>query len=337
MHVEWSIVILASICVAAGLVGNVVSRPRSLPSLLIFGAVFIIPVQLMLNRVRVLQIIREITVGRRGDDENLWMMYSPNNGMSSQRDRQNVSPSQNAELLMNSTNLGIKSAELSKEGETKASGGTEKKYSKTSRRESKDSNIATEERSRSKSLLKAALNDQTKLDRLFLDAVKNVRALLDSDRATLWLIDAHNKVLWSKVAEGVPHIRVPMDKGIVGWTCMNNKTVNIPDAYKDDRFNPGVDKKTGYKTSTILCAPINVQVADDGHSNSENTKMVGIIQVINKNGPDGAHFTTHDERTLENFCSRIGPAVHRCQTKELTGVELRRTLRDIRKEMSIMR
>jgi amino acid transporter len=44
VHVEWSIVLLANVCVAAGLIGNVISRPRSLPSLLIFGAVFILPV-----------------------------------------------------------------------------------------------------------------------------------------------------------------------------------------------------------------------------------------------------------------------------------------------------
>ena len=64
MHVEWSIVLLANVCVAAGLIGNVISRPRSLPSLLIFGAVFILPVQIMLNRVKFLQIIRAITTGK---------------------------------------------------------------------------------------------------------------------------------------------------------------------------------------------------------------------------------------------------------------------------------
>jgi adenylate cyclase len=68
---------------------------------------------------------------------------------------------------------------------------------------------------------------------------------LDSDRATLWLIDWQNGVLWSKVAEGIPHIRVPMDKGIVGIVAQSGITLNIPDAYKDDRFNSGVDKKTG--------------------------------------------------------------------------------------------
>ena len=45
VHVEWSIVMLANVCVAAGLIGNIISRPRSLPSLLIFGAVFILPVR----------------------------------------------------------------------------------------------------------------------------------------------------------------------------------------------------------------------------------------------------------------------------------------------------
>ena len=48
VHVEWSIVMLANVCVAAGLIGNIISRPRSLPSLLIFGAVFILPVRFLL-------------------------------------------------------------------------------------------------------------------------------------------------------------------------------------------------------------------------------------------------------------------------------------------------
>jgi hypothetical protein len=32
--------------------------------------------------------------------------------------------------------------------------------------------------------------------------------------------------------------------------------VNIIDCYKDSRFNPAVDKKSGYRTRSMLCAPI---------------------------------------------------------------------------------
>ena len=88
-----------------------------------------------------------------------------------------------------------------------------------------------------RSLMKRSMSDANRLDRVFLDCVKSVRELLDSklaplnelrrideeahwcllppsfptgDRATLWLIDYHNGVLWSKVAEGIPHIRVSL-------------------------------------------------------------------------------------------------------------------------------
>ena len=293
----------------------------------------------MLNRVKVLQIIREITVGKRRDDEDeIWKMYSP----SSAPQQHDLMDHVNVLNLTSSPNPTSSENKMADDKEGCKNGSEGDKVNKAersvSRRGSKDSGAGSEP-PRAKSLLKASLNDQNRLDRLFLDAVKNVRALLDSDRATLWLIDSHNKTLWSKVAEGIPHIRVPMDKGIVGWTCVNNKSLNIRDAYKDDRFNPSVDKKTGYKTSTILCVPINIQVVDESSSNSTvmATKMVGIIQVINKNGPKGAHFTDYDVNMLERFCSRIGPAVHRCQTVELQGTELRRTLRDLRKEMSKMR
>ena len=58
-----------------------------------------------------------------------------------------------------------------------------------------------------------------------------------------------------------------------------------------------------------------------------------IFQVINKNGPDGVHFTKHDERTLEDFCKSISSAVDKVQSEDLTGDMLRRTLMFLRKQM----
>ena len=55
--------------------------------------------------------------------------------------------------------------------------------------------------------------------------------------------------------------------------------------------------------------------------------------MINKNGPDGVHFTKHDERTLEDFCKSISSAVDKVQSEDLTGDMLRRTLMFLRKQM----
>ena len=47
--------------------------------------------------------------------------------------------------------------------------------------------------------------------------------------------------------------------------------INIPDAYADDRFDQSHDAATGFRTRSILCAPVR-----DG-----NDKVIGVIQAIN--------------------------------------------------------
>ncbi|CAF4373295.1 unnamed protein product, partial [Rotaria magnacalcarata] len=50
-----------------------------------------------------------------------------------------------------------------------------------------------------------------------------------------------------------------VDKGIAGYVATTGKTLNIVDAYSDNRFNRDIDQKTGYKTKTLLCMPIMIQ------------------------------------------------------------------------------
>lgn len=98
--------------------------------------------------------------------------------------------------------------------------------------------------------------------------------VMNADRATLFLIDAVAGELWSKVAEGEEsrEIRIPIGSGIAGWVAQHNQMLNIDDAYADPRFNPEVDKRTNYRTKSILCGPIiNLQ-----------GETLGVIQVINK-------------------------------------------------------
>ena len=68
--------------------------------------------------------------------------------------------------------------------------------------------------------------------------------------------------------------------------------LNIPDAYKDPRFNRNVDKMTKYKTKSILAVPI---VSADGES-------LGCIQAINK--LDGDAFTKQDEELVSAFSAQ---------------------------------
>ncbi len=37
--------------------------------------------------------------------------------------------------------------------------------------------------------------------------------------------------------------RFPIGKGIAGHVALTGETLNVPDVYKDDRFNPAVDEE----------------------------------------------------------------------------------------------
>jgi signal transduction protein with GAF and PtsI domain len=94
------------------------------------------------------------------------------------------------------------------------------------------------------------------VDDLLMLLVEEAKSVLSAERATVFLVDKKERVLWSKVALGTETIRVPLDRGIAGSVASSGLLQNIPDAYKDPRFNPEVDKKTGYRTTSILACPM---------------------------------------------------------------------------------
>jgi adenylate cyclase len=128
--------------------------------------------------------------------------------------------------------------------------------------------------------------------------MKKTTEVMNADRSTLFLIDHKSNELWSKVAQGagIAEIRFPNGIGIAGHVATTGQTVNIPEAYDDPRFNKEIDKKTGYRTKTILCMPVKEQ---SGH-------ITGVIQVLNKK--EGI-FTAEDEELLDAFCVQASIAI----------------------------
>ena len=71
--------------------------------------------------------------------------------------------------------------------------------------------------------------------------------ILEAERTTIFMVDQEKQELWSKIAQGDGErsleIRVPMGKGISGYVATTVAPLNIPDAYKDDRFDRTHDQK----------------------------------------------------------------------------------------------
>lgn len=139
---------------------------------------------------------------------------------------------------------------------------------------------------------------QTGIEGLIKRVVTMASQILKAERASLFLVDHFKGELWSKVAEGldIQEIRIPVGQGVAGWVAENDACINIPDAYKDFRFNPEVDRKTGYRTRNILCGPVKNLQGD----------IIGVIQVINKKEGD---FGPLDEDLFKAFAYQTAISV----------------------------
>ena len=155
-------------------------------------------------------------------------------------------------------------------------------------------------RSQLVSLLKLGrlISAETNIDALIEAIAWETSSALNADRCTVFMYDKENNELWSKVATGMgtEEIRFPADKGLAGHVAMTGNTVNIQDAYNDDRFNKEIDNKTGYVTKTILCMPIR----------NIKHEIVGVFQVLNK---QNGVFTSEDEDILVALGSSAGIAL----------------------------
>src|SRR5207245_9345585 len=101
-----------------------------------------------------------------------------------------------------------------------------------------------------------AMSTERDLGILLEEIVEHARSVVDATRGSIFLLDKDKNELWSKVAQGVREIRFPAAKGIAGHAAQTKKPLHIPDADAHPRFNPAVDKATGFHTRNMLTVPM---------------------------------------------------------------------------------
>ncbi len=199
-----------------------------------------------------------------------------------------------------------------------------------------------------------ALASKNKVDKLsmLIEASKSVNSAIDldtllgiivdvaarsigADRGTLYLVDRKTDELWSKVAQGdgMVEIRLPMGKGLSGFVARTGEVVNITDAYSDPRFNPEIDKRSGYSTQTVLCMPMR----------DKEGIIVGVFQLLNKHighfGPEDEAFiealSVHASIALDN--ARIAQEMVQNERLSAVGRMASTILHDIKNPMATVR
>ena len=140
------------------------------------------------------------------------------------------------------------------------------------------------------------------LGALLQKVMSEATRMLAAERSTLFLNDEKTDELFSRVAQGdsLGEIRLPNTAGIAGAVFTSGKSVNIPHAYADLRFNPAFDKQSGFFTRSILCVPVV----------NKNGKSIGVTQILNKRG---GSFTDEDESRLKAFTAQVSIALENAE------------------------
>jgi len=138
------------------------------------------------------------------------------------------------------------------------------------------------------------VSSEIQLGPLLQKIMSAVTKMLNSDRSTLFLNDERTNELYTEIGQGLgaTKIRLPNNAGVAGTVFTTGRSVNIPFAYADLRFDPSVDNRTGYFTRSMLCVPVT----------NKDGKVIGVTQVLNK---QGGPFLESDEARLKAFTAQI--------------------------------
>lgn len=168
-----------------------------------------------------------------------------------------------------------------------------------------------------KLLIRKALQDITNrihaaqnIKQILVDLKDGILGLFNAYSITTYVVDKPRNEIYSMFLAGaqVREIRVPIsNKSIAGFVANTGKIINIADAYNKDElqsidkglsFDASWDKKTGFKTTQILAAPI-----------FHNNNLMGVIQILNKKGGQGK-FSEDEQGFLQEIAEVLGVAFY---------------------------
>ncbi|MEC9374543.1 MAG: GAF domain-containing SpoIIE family protein phosphatase, partial [Planctomycetota bacterium] len=160
-----------------------------------------------------------------------------------------------------------------------------------------------------------ALGATDDLRELLTIIIAALRDALHAERASVFVFDPTTDELFTYVAHGIDdsqslqEIRIPATRGVAGAALQHRATLNIPDAYADDRFNPEVDRRTGFRTRSILALPL---IAEG--------EVIGVAQALNS---DRGAFDGSDEELGEALAAQAAVAIRRARLQEDRAMRLK--------------
>jgi signal transduction histidine kinase len=149
------------------------------------------------------------------------------------------------------------------------------------------------------------MTSEMDIDALFPLIIEQTNQVMNSEKASVFLIDSAGEQLWSMVSTdlGRDEVRIPKNTGVAGWVFQNRSPLIINDAYSDPRFNPDVDRKTGFRTRNIMSIPLINRAKE----------CIGTLQALNKKTGD---FNEDDQAFLTSASHYMAIAIENAKLYE---------------------
>ncbi|MBN2415588.1 SpoIIE family protein phosphatase [bacterium] len=168
------------------------------------------------------------------------------------------------------------------------------------------------------------ISSKKPLPRLLSEIMESSKLLMGAEASSLLLYDREDSRLFFSVATGdmgelVKQFTIDMGQGIAGWVAQHREPLVIEDCYEDPRFNPEFDKKSQFRTKSMICVPL-----------IRKNELLGVIEVINKR--DGSVFGPDDLSLFETLAAHCAIAIenHHLTEKQIRAEALERELETAR-------
>ena len=172
----------------------------------------------------------------------------------------------------------------------------------------------------------AALSQEKNLDRLLEKILIAAQTISHADGGTLYLIEEGTRLRFAimrndtlKIVLGgtsgneIPFYPIqlykdgkPVNSMVAAYAAINQRTVNIADAYTEAGFDFSgtrqFDQKTGYRSKSFLTVPMK----------NHEGEIIGVLQLINSLGSDPREilpFSEADQRLAESMASQAAIAL----------------------------
>jgi len=178
----------------------------------------------------------------------------------------------------------------------------------------------------------ALINGITESAELMPAILEVARRVMRVEAASLFLVNGEGDLEMQTasselIGSGLPpeRIVVPRGRGISGWVMEHRKALHVPDAYADPRFFRDADRVSGFRTRSLLCAPL-----------IRGGNEIGVLQVLNPK--DRVAFDEADLSVFEAYGMLAATAIDKLRTIERLRDQQRLTqefsfARDIQKSL----